>query len=243
MFFDVRSSRGFAATHAVFMLCSSGLFVGGCGQSPTNGPIGQGANDGALSVTAPCPQAPDADRYRVFSQVRLGNETLAPIWDDEYAEVMRAGNMTPLWCGAAEGEVYRLVWLPPFRSSLVITARHVKDKWEIEVVEFLDPSLGLPGTRRQGVTRRSAVTTPDAHVAVADLSASLARAKFWTAPTVVRSNEREGGATGILEGRVGMKYRLLLRDDSQDLAFYDVLRSIVLLANQNMPYELEQAGR
>jgi hypothetical protein len=169
----------------------------------------------AQRAEARCPSSSSSDYYfpnhAVFS-----------------SRFLAASSARPLWCGGGELNVYRFLWIPSYRPTLIIEVEHSSGSFNVDAVEFTHPRTGQLYT----VQARNHRKVPDADAQ--SLLRALAKAQFWTTPPY-KNPMVDDGAIWIIEGRERYGYRSVIRFNPKETDFIDAGRAFVLLAGKAVP--------
>ena len=212
------------------LLASGCLTAGAIVMTACGAPSTPEVSAGSL-VEMQCPPVSAGDYYFSIGSLaptRTGDASLR----QQYAELLRETEASPLWCGEGPLEAYRLLWLPAYGPALVVSAARSLEGWAIQGVEYAkrDPreiAGWLPARRTE---------RPVSGDDMSPVSATLERGSVWS--TSFYHPGGEDGARWTFEVRIDDRYRAVTRWSGQDRDLTEAARSMIELAGLEVPQEL-----
>lgn len=211
-----------------------GLTLSGCSAAPETGqPSGR-------KVVQECPVASDGGSQFPASSIHPGaNDDSIRRWFSSY---LTAAALQPVWCGNADTEVYRLLYLPSSQPAVVIELRQDaadwlnRPRWRLRTFRFEDPHTSSRVDSSKVVdTQAFSIAAAD----TADFFGELMDADFWKAEYWASAGSDDGIAM-LLEGRKSGIYRPITRLNI-DPKIFGTARSMMAMAKIRIPPELEDA--
>jgi hypothetical protein len=216
------------------MLAILTVMFAGCGGAVSHPPPrGQ-------QIAAICPPPADPGYY-------LQPSSINPAREDEFlrgsfSSYFRSAGLAPLWCGARQGEIYRLLYLPSGRPALIVEMSQAPEdwlnrrRWNFNVIRFEDPR-----SKSSGLSEAFKVTErQDRILSDSDTSrffVALDRAAFWDA-SPWKDAGADDGTMILMEGHAKGMYRPVTRW-STDARVFDAAIAIFQTGNVPVPPELE----
>lgn len=214
------------------------MLVVGCGITPPEPKPRPEARLG-LRQAAECPPSSSPDHFYPataipeFDPSDASRRTL-------HAEFLKAAGASPLWCGPAEAESYRLLYLGSSRPAWLVTAEKTADGWSARSVQFIDPRT-MPQVRdRPPLWTVATARLVDRTVRDGRAFESLRRAAgLWTMPERPEGQHAMDGAIWFMESRAEGLYRMVIRDRAPSPLFDAVAEELVKLADLPLPPEMQ----
>lgn len=162
----------------------------------------------AFPAHQPCPNTYPDDAIVRVDHLGSADPQYLRIRPEVIVYLSRA-RAVPLWCGGASDEVYRLTWIPSYRSAVVLELTQSNGAWGIESWVFGDPRKSDRDAPTSEVVRHGdARLTAEQGASWLDL---IGDARFWTTPSWRRNEGLTDGVVWLLEGRRAGGYRVVGR--------------------------------
>lgn len=187
-------------------------------------------------VEIACPSGDGNDYYYPRGSIVANSREQDDFWREWYSRYLRSAEAAPLWCKGA-AEAYRFLWLPSYRSALVIELTKTNGDWRLTKTVFNDPRASGDGKSVDplGVNSRDELRLSDQ--SVAPFLHALADASYWTGPGYT-SSKKEDGHRWVIEARRNDLYRVVTRHEAADVKFEDAARALTKLAGLAIPEEM-----
>lgn len=218
-------------------LLAGAIVAVGCGITPPEPKPRAEARLG-LRQAAECPPSSSPDHFYPASAIP-DFDSIDAARRTVHAEFLKAAAASPLWCGPAAAESYRLLYLAAGRPALLVSAEKSAQGWSARSVQFIDPRTMSLTPDRPPLWTVVTARIVDRTIGDGHAFESLRRAAgLWTMPERQANHHANDGAVWLMESRAEGLYRVVIRDRASSPLFEAVARELVKLADLPIPNEM-----